>query len=84
VEDLAQKKARSALLFASNTTALYSNAKPGGSMYGIELTNDGIVLIGGGVPLAAAQEDALPLGAIGKEQEKKEAYTAFSESSFQV
>jgi uncharacterized protein GlcG (DUF336 family) len=47
--DISQKKARTAILFNGLTSAgLYNASQPGGSLYGIEETNGGLVVFGGG------------------------------------
>jgi uncharacterized protein GlcG (DUF336 family) len=47
--DISIKKARTAVLFNGLTTAeLYGQAQPGQPLYGIEETNGGLVVFGGG------------------------------------
>lgn len=47
--DISQKKARTAVLFNGLTSAgLYDGSQPGGALYGIEETNGGLVVFGGG------------------------------------
>lgn len=47
--DISVKKARAAVLFNGLTTAaLYEQAQPGQPLYGIEETNGGLVVFGGG------------------------------------
>lgn len=47
--DISQKKARTAILFNGLTTAdLYDPSQPGGALYGIDSTNGGLVVFGGG------------------------------------
>ena len=47
--DISQKKARTAVLFNGLTSAgLYDASQPGGPLYGIEETNSGLVVFGGG------------------------------------
>lgn len=60
--DVAIKKARTASLFAMESGALGPLSQPGAALYGIELTNGGLVTFHGGVPMMAG--DAL-IGAIG-------------------
>jgi uncharacterized protein GlcG (DUF336 family) len=62
--DIAQKKARTVALFngAFPTSGLYNNSQPGGSLYGIEETNGGLVVFGGGVPIFA---NGYFIGAVG-------------------
>lgn len=62
--DIAQKKARTVSLFngAFPTIGLYNNSQPGASLYGIEETNGGLIVFGGGVPVFA---DGFFIGAVG-------------------
>jgi uncharacterized protein GlcG (DUF336 family) len=47
--DISQKKARTAVLFNGLTSAdLYASSQPGAALYGIEQTNGGLVVFGGG------------------------------------
>ncbi|KAJ4331660.1 hypothetical protein N0V87_008999 [Didymella glomerata] len=50
--DISQKKARTAVLFNGLPSAgLYDASQPGASLYGIEETNGGLVVFGGGLPI---------------------------------
>ena len=50
--DISQKKAEASVFFNGIPNyALYTRAQPGGDLYGIEETNDVIVLFGGGQPI---------------------------------
>ncbi|KAF2036057.1 DUF336-domain-containing protein [Setomelanomma holmii] len=50
--DISQKKARTAVLFNGIPSGgLYAGAQPGASVYGIEETNGGLVVFGGGFPI---------------------------------
>ncbi|CAL9331765.1 hypothetical protein SUDANB176_00082 [Streptomyces sp. enrichment culture] len=49
--DLALKKARTAVLFRMPSAALGEISQPGGPVYGIEHSNDGLISFGGGLPL---------------------------------
>ena len=50
--DISIKKAEASVLFNGIPNyALYTRAQPGGDLYGIEETNDVIVLFGGGQPI---------------------------------
>jgi uncharacterized protein GlcG (DUF336 family) len=62
--DIAQKKARTVSLFngAFPTSGLYNNSQPGASLYGIEETNGGLIVFGGGVPIFA---NGYFIGAVG-------------------
>lgn len=60
--DIALKKARTAVLFESNSEAIWEYCKPGAPAPGLELTNDVVVTFAGGIPLRAGSE---VVGAIG-------------------
>lgn len=50
--DISQKKARTAVLFNGlSSGAAYAAAQPGAPLYGIEQTNGGLVVFGGGFPV---------------------------------
>ncbi|CAO2651243.1 Nn.00g095400.m01.CDS01 [Neocucurbitaria sp. VM-36] len=50
--DISTKKARTAVLFNGLSSAgLYDASQPGQSLYGIEETNGGLVVFGGGLPV---------------------------------
>lgn len=61
--DIAIGKARTAALFKLSTAELGKAAAPGGPLYGIEVTNRGLVIFGGGIPLVDAEGDVV--GAVG-------------------
>jgi uncharacterized protein GlcG (DUF336 family) len=61
--DAALKKAKTSALFPMPTSALGELSQPGGPIYGIEVTNGGLITFGGGLPLTAA--DGTVVGAIG-------------------
>lgn len=52
--DIAVRKARTAVLMNMSTSELGRLAAPGEPLYGIGITNDGLVLFGGGLPLRDA------------------------------
>lgn len=61
--DISIKKARTSVLFNGVPSAgLYNQSQPGQPLYGIEETNGGLVIFGGGLPLV---KDNYLLGAIG-------------------
>ena len=60
--DIAFKKARTAVLFETNSEAVWEYCKPGGPAPGLELTNDVLATFAGGVPLRRGNEI---VGAIG-------------------
>lgn len=61
--DIATRKARTAALFRMSTAALGKEALPEGSLYGVEVTNGGLVVFGGGIPLSDSA--GRPAGAVG-------------------
>ena len=61
--DVAVKKARTSVLFESETQAVWEVSKPEAQAHGLELTNDHLVTFAGGIPLRAP--DGLLLGAVG-------------------
>ena len=60
--NIATGKARTAALFGKTTAELGESARPGGPLYGLEVTNGGLVIFGGGIPLHDTDE---VVGAIG-------------------
>ncbi|MFB6287006.1 MAG: heme-binding protein [Candidatus Bipolaricaulia bacterium] len=61
--DIAIRKARTARMFDMNTGELGKMSQPGGSLYGIEHSNDGLITFPGGVPLTDGEGDVI--GAVG-------------------
>lgn len=61
--DIAIKKARTARMFDVNTGDLGPLAQPGQPLYGIEVSNDGLITFGGGVLLR--NSDGEIIGALG-------------------
>ena len=61
--DIAIKKARTARFFDMNTGEIGKLSQPGGSLYNIEHSNDGLITFPGGVPLRDAAGEIM--GAIG-------------------
>jgi uncharacterized protein GlcG (DUF336 family) len=61
--DIAIAKARTAALMKMTTADLGDAAKPGGALFGIEVTNGGLVIFGGGIPLVDAA--GAVVGAVG-------------------
>ncbi|KAF1943143.1 DUF336-domain-containing protein [Clathrospora elynae] len=50
--DISTKKARTAVLFNGLSSAdLYAAVQPGAPLYGVENTNGGLIVFGGGVPV---------------------------------
>ncbi len=61
--DIAQRKARTARWFDMNTGEIGKLSQPGGPLYGIEHSNDGLITFPGGVPLKNSKGEIV--GAIG-------------------
>ncbi|GAA1013400.1 PduO protein [Acrocarpospora pleiomorpha] len=61
--DIAVKKARTAALLKMTTEELGKAAAPGSPLYGIEVSNGGLIIFGGGVPLTDSHGDVV--GAVG-------------------
>ena len=61
--DIATTKARTARYFDLPTEELGALSQPGGPLYGIEVSNGGLITFPGGLPLKA--EDGTVIGAIG-------------------
>ena len=61
--DIAIRKARTARLFDMNTGEIGKLSQPGGPLFGIEHSNDGLITFPGGIPLKDAS--GIVIGAIG-------------------
>jgi uncharacterized protein GlcG (DUF336 family) len=61
--DISIRKARTARLFDMPTGAIGQLSQPGGSLYGIEHSNGGLITFPGGVPIVNAKGEVI--GAIG-------------------
>jgi uncharacterized protein GlcG (DUF336 family) len=61
--DIAMKKAKTSRMFDAPTGALGNLTQPGGPLYGLEETNDGLVTFAGGLPLKNAAGHVI--GAVG-------------------
>ena len=61
--DIAIKKAKTALMFNMNTGEIGKLSQPGGSLFGIEHSNDGLITFPGGIPIQDSDGNAI--GAIG-------------------
>ncbi|GAA0257574.1 heme-binding protein [Methylorubrum aminovorans] len=61
--DIAQKKAKTAVFFGMKTGQIGSLSQPGGSLYGIEHSNQGLITFPGGIPIV--DSDGEMSGAIG-------------------
>ena len=60
--DISINKARTSILMNAPTGALMPLAQPGAELYGLEQTNGGLVIFGGGIPLT---DGDVVIGAIG-------------------
>jgi uncharacterized protein GlcG (DUF336 family) len=61
--DIAIKKAKTACFFGMNTGQIGELSQPGGPLYGIEHSNDGLITFPGGVPIV--DENGVLIGAVG-------------------
>ncbi|WBX76379.1 heme-binding protein [Tenacibaculum ovolyticum] len=61
--DIAIKKAKTASLFGKNTGDLGQLSQPGGPLYNIEHSNNGLITFPGGIPIKNKQN--IIIGAIG-------------------
>ena len=61
--DIAIKKAKTACFFGMNTGQIGALSQPGGPLYGIEHSNDGLITFPGGVPIV--DENGILIGAVG-------------------
>ena len=61
--DIAIRKARTSRLFDMETSEIGKMSQPGESIYGVEISNGGLISFGGGIPIKDA--DGTVIGAIG-------------------
>lgn len=61
--DIAIKKAKTARFFDMNTGSIGELSQPGGSLYNIEHSNNGLITFPGGIPIKNSSGDII--GAIG-------------------
>ena len=61
--DIAMKKAKTSRLFNAPSGAIGGMSQPGGPLFGIELSNNGLITFPGGLPLA--NSDGEVVGSIG-------------------
>jgi uncharacterized protein GlcG (DUF336 family) len=61
--DVAERKATTAMMLKMTTRDLAPLCQPGAPLFGLEITNGGLVPFAGGIPLAAGEGE--PVGAIG-------------------
>jgi uncharacterized protein GlcG (DUF336 family) len=61
--DISIKKAKTAVFFGMPTGLIGKLSQPGGSLYGIEHSNDGLITFPGGLPIV--DKDGVMIGAMG-------------------
>ena len=61
--DISIKKAKTAVFFGMPTGAIGKLSQPGGSLFGIEHSNEGLITFPGGLPIV--DENGILVGAIG-------------------
>lgn len=61
--DISQKKAKTSVFFGMMTGQIGQLSQPGGPLYGIEHSNDGLITFPGGIPIV--DEEGVMSGAIG-------------------
>lgn len=61
--DISVKKAKTAVFFGMPTGQIGKLSQPGGSLYGIEHSNDGLITFPGGIPIV--DKDGVMIGAMG-------------------
>src|ERR1700754_3577178 len=81
---IAQDKAFTARAFDSATDELYEKTQPGGSLYGIGVSNDGrVITFPGGVPLTAGDDEVVgAIGVSGGEVEQDQAVAEAGAKAF--
>ena len=81
--DIAYQKAYTVVALKMSTAKLAELAAPGGSLYGIQFTNNGkIVILGGGEPLQYEDKIVGGLGVSGGTAEQDTALAAFGKEKF--
>ena len=83
--DIAVQKAFTVVSLKMSTSALKPLAQPGGSLYGIQFTNNGkIVIFGGGEPLINSSGEIIGgLGVSGGTEEQDSALAAYGKEIFE-
>lgn len=82
--DVAFQKAYTVVALKMSTSTLKQLSQPGESLYGIQFTNNGqIVIFGGGVPLRCGDEIIGGLGVSGGSEEQDTYLAEYGESVFQ-
>lgn len=81
--DVALNKTYTAAAFQMSTEELGSLSRPGGSLYGIQFTNEGkIVIFGGGIPLRMGNALIGAFGVSGGTAEQDTLLAHFAEAAF--
>ncbi len=80
--DISVKKAKTARFFDMNTGVIGSLSQPGGSLFGIEHSNQGLITFPGGVVIK--NKDGVVIGAIGVSGSSVENDHAVAEAGAQV
>jgi len=81
--DIAQRKARTARYFDMNTGDVGKLSQPGGSLFGIEHSNGGLITFPGGVPIRNAQGEVIGgIGVSGSLVENDHAVASAGAASF--
>lgn len=82
--DVALQKAFTVTALKMSTATLKPLAQPGGSLYGIQFTNQGkIVIFGGGEPLKIGETIVGGLGVSGGSEEQDTALAAYGKAIFE-
>lgn len=82
--DVALNKAYTAVALKMSTMQLKGLSQPGGSLYGVQNTNNGrIVIFGGGEPLMAGERIIGGLGVSGGTEEQDSALAAYGRQLFE-
>ena len=82
--DVALQKAFTVVSLKMSTSTLKPLAQPGGSLYGIQFTNNGkIVIFGGGEPLYSGDRIIGGLGVSGGSEEQDTALAAYGKQLFE-
>jgi uncharacterized protein GlcG (DUF336 family) len=61
--DIAMRKANTAVLVGLNSEQLFEYCRPGGTSFGLENTNGGLIVFAGGIPLRNLEGEVI--GAVG-------------------
>jgi uncharacterized protein GlcG (DUF336 family) len=80
--DIAQKKAKTSVLFESNSEAVWEYCKPGAPAHGLELTNQILATFAGGMPLRAGSDMRGAIGVSGGAVSEDAAVAAAGAAAF--